>query len=45
MEVGNIRPTLYLDLESVSDRARLTDPERYLAEHEDELGQSLLEAE
>lgn len=37
LEVGNTRPTLYLDLESVSDRAKLTDPERYLAEHEDEL--------
>src|SRR5580692_1005707 len=37
LEVGNTRPTLYLDLESVSDRAKLTDPERYLAEHEREL--------
>jgi predicted AAA+ superfamily ATPase len=27
----------YLDLESVSDRAKLADPERYLAEHEDAL--------
>jgi uncharacterized protein len=37
LEVGNTRPSLYLDLESVSDRAKLTDPERYLAEHENEL--------
>jgi predicted AAA+ superfamily ATPase len=37
LEVGNTRPSLYLDLESVSDRARLSDPERYLGEHEDEL--------
>lgn len=37
LEVGNTRPSLYLDLESVSDRAKLSDPERYLAEHEDEL--------
>lgn len=37
LEVGNTRPSLYLDLESVSDRAKLADPERYLAEHEDEL--------
>lgn len=35
--VGATRPSLYLDLESVSDRAKLADPERYLAEHEDEL--------
>ena len=37
LEVGSTRPTLYLDLKSVSDRAKLTDPERYLAEHENEL--------
>ena len=37
LEVGTTRPSLYLDLESVSDRAKLADPERYLAEHEDEL--------
>ena len=37
LEVGATRPSLYLDLESVSDRAKLADPERYLAEHEDEL--------
>ena len=37
LEVGNTRPSLYLDLESASDRAKLFDPERYLAEHEDDL--------
>lgn len=37
LEVGNARRSLYLDLESVVDRAKLADPERYLAEHEDEL--------
>lgn len=37
LEVGNTRPSLYLDLESVSDRAKLADPESYLAEHEGEL--------
>jgi uncharacterized protein len=37
LEVGNTRPSLYLDLESASDRSKLFDPERYLAEHEDEL--------
>jgi uncharacterized protein len=37
LEVGNTRPSLYLDLESASDRAKFFDPERYLAEHENEL--------
>jgi predicted AAA+ superfamily ATPase len=37
LEVGSTRPSLYLDLESVSDRAKLADPQRYLAEHENEL--------
>jgi len=36
-EVGNDRPSLYLDLETASDRAKLADPERYLADHEDVL--------
>jgi predicted AAA+ superfamily ATPase len=31
------RPSIYLDLESPGDQAKLTDPELYLAEHEDEL--------
>lgn len=37
LEVGNTRPSLYLDLESAVDRAKLFDPERYLSEHEGEL--------
>lgn len=31
------RPSIYLDLESPGDQAKLTDPELYLAEHEDRL--------
>jgi predicted AAA+ superfamily ATPase len=31
------RPSLYLDLELPSDRARLSDPELYLSQHEDRL--------
>lgn len=31
------QPSVYLDLESDSDRARLSDPELYLAQHEDKL--------
>jgi uncharacterized protein len=31
------RPSSYLDLESPSDRARLAEPELYLADHEEEL--------
>jgi predicted AAA+ superfamily ATPase len=37
VEIGNTRPSLYVDLESASARARLADPESYLAEHEDKL--------
>jgi predicted AAA+ superfamily ATPase len=37
LEAGKTRLSLYLDLESASDRAKLSDPERYLTEHEDEL--------
>jgi len=36
-EIGDARPSIYLDLESSSDRAKLSDPETYLAAHEDEL--------
>jgi hypothetical protein len=36
-EIGETRPSIYLDLESSADRRRLTDPEAYLAAHEDEL--------
>jgi len=31
------RPSLYLDLESAADRAKIAEPELYLADHEDEL--------
>lgn len=30
-------PSIYLDLESAADRARLADPEQYLRQHEDKL--------
>jgi predicted AAA+ superfamily ATPase len=36
-EIGDTRPSIYLDLESSADRAKLADPEAYLASHEDEL--------
>jgi len=35
--VAASRPSLYLDLESPSDRARLDDPERFLTQHRDTL--------
>ena len=37
LNVAASRPSLYLDLESPGDQAKLTDPELYLAEHEDKL--------
>ena len=37
LEVAKRMPTIYLDLESVADRAKLSDPELYLADHEDKL--------
>lgn len=37
LEIGETRPSLYLDLESPADRAKLTDAGRYLTEHENEL--------
>ena len=37
LEVAKARPSIYLDLESEADRAKLADPERYLAQHEDKL--------
>ncbi len=37
LEMGATRPSLYLDLESPTDRAKLADAGRYLAEHEDKL--------
>lgn len=35
--VARERPAIYLDLESETDRAKLTDPELYLAQHADKL--------
>lgn len=35
--LGEQRPSIYLDLESDADRAKLAEPELYLAQHEDEL--------
>lgn len=37
LEIAETRPSIYLDLESDADRAKLAEPELYLAEHEDEL--------
>ena len=37
LQVGATRPAVYLDLESEPDRARLSEPELYLAQHEDKL--------
>jgi predicted AAA+ superfamily ATPase len=35
--VGENRPSIYLDLESPSDLAKLTEPELFLRRHEDKL--------
>lgn len=37
LAVGRQRPSVYLDLESEADRARLGEPEQYLPRHEDKL--------
>ncbi len=37
LEIARERPSVYLDLESVPDRARLSDPDRYFADHDREL--------
>tara|TARA_R110002110_G_C13470229_1_gene720412 strand:- start:48930 stop:50108 length:1179 start_codon:yes stop_codon:yes gene_type:complete len=37
LEVAESRPAVYLDLESEADRAKLTEPEQYLAQHADKL--------
>jgi predicted AAA+ superfamily ATPase len=37
LEIGERRPSIYLDLESDADRARLAEPELYLGDHEDKL--------
>ncbi len=37
LEAAKARPAVYLDLESDADRAKLSDPEAYLSQHEDKL--------
>lgn len=37
LELGQKRPSIYLDLESDGDRAKLSEPELYLAQHSDKL--------
>ncbi|MBM3760069.1 MAG: ATP-binding protein [Acidobacteria bacterium] len=37
LEVGDLRSSIYLDLEDESDRAKLAQPTAYLASHEDKL--------
>ncbi|WP_215353382.1 ATP-binding protein [Sphingopyxis soli] len=37
VEIGESRPSIYLDLESDADRAKLAEPELYLAGHADKL--------
>ena len=37
LALGKQRPSVYLDLESTADRAKLAEPELYLAEHADRL--------
>lgn len=37
LEIAEARPSIYLDLESDADRAKLAEPELYLSEHEDKL--------
>ncbi|HSK50574.1 MAG TPA: ATP-binding protein [Solirubrobacterales bacterium] len=37
LEIAGRRDSVYLDLESEADRARLAEPELYFADHEDEL--------
>lgn len=37
LELARTQPVLYLDLESATDRAKLSEPEAYLAQHADKL--------
>jgi predicted AAA+ superfamily ATPase len=37
LEVAAARPSVYLDLENAADRARVADPVRYFADHENQL--------
>jgi predicted AAA+ superfamily ATPase len=36
-QIGDTRPSIYIDLESDAGRARLSEPELYLSQHEDKL--------
>src|SRR5215831_9010623 len=37
LAIAEGRPSVYLDLESAADRARLAEPELYFADHQDQL--------
>jgi uncharacterized protein len=37
LELARARPSVYLDLESAADRSKLSQPDLYLSDHEDEL--------
>ena len=37
LAIGEARPSIYLDLESEADRAKLSEPELYLGDHENKL--------
>jgi predicted AAA+ superfamily ATPase len=37
LAIAETRPSVYLDLEDEADRAKLSDPVRYFADHEREL--------
>src|ERR1700722_19614940 len=37
LEIGAETPSIYVDLEDENDRAKLANPTRYLADHENEL--------
>ena len=37
LEIAEQQPSIYLDLESEDDRAKLANPARYFADHENEL--------
>ena len=37
LAIAEDRPSIYLDLESDADQAKLAEPELYLADHEDKL--------
>ena len=37
LEIADVRPSIYLDLESEADRAKLAEPELYLEQHADKL--------